>query len=257
VAEAQDKAPYPIESVDRALSLLLAFEETDTLGIAEASRRLGVSRSTAYRLLSMLEFKGFLRQDPRTKAYSGGPALLRVGLAAVRGMDLREHLRPLLISIAKEVDETSHLVILQRADAFFLDCVEGSRTIRAAARTGTSLPAHCTAGGKVLLAHLPDDRLEAVMAGTKLAALTKRSLTSAKKLERELRQIRAQGYARNDGESETGLRAVAVRVDQARDNAGIDAAITVSGPADRLDDDRLAEVVDVLRRHVAPAPLEA
>src|SRR5262245_25103960 len=75
---------YPIESVDRALTVILAFEETESITIAEASALLDVSRSTAYRLLNMLEFREFVRQDKRTKAFHGGPALLRVGLAAVQ-----------------------------------------------------------------------------------------------------------------------------------------------------------------------------
>src|SRR4051812_44584889 len=98
---------YPIESVDRALAVILAFEEDETLTITEIGRRLGVSRSTAYRLLNVLEYRGFVRQDLRTKAFHGGPSLLRVGLAAAKRLDIRARYRPLLEEVVARVGETS------------------------------------------------------------------------------------------------------------------------------------------------------
>jgi IclR family transcriptional regulator, acetate operon repressor len=243
--------PYPIDSVDRALTVILAFEQADSFTIGEIGALLGVSRSTAYRLLKLLEHREFVRQDSRTKAFHGGPALLRVGLAAVSRSDLRMKLRPLLERIVSAVDETAHLVVLQREDAFYMDCVEGSKIVRATPRVGTSLPAHVTAAGKVLLAKLPQERLDAILAG-ELRALTDRSTTSPKALRDELDRVRRQGWALNDGESEVGLRAVAVPVDASTAQTGVDAAITIAGPAQRLDDARLQEVVatalDCLRR---------
>lgn len=241
---------YPIESVDRALTLILAFEHTDTLRISETSKLLGVSRSTAYRLLSLLEHHQFVRQDSRSKAFHPGPALLRVGLAAVHRSDLRASLRPLVQRVVTEVDETAHLVVLQRDQAFFLDCVEGSKMVRATSRVGSALPAHVTAGGKVLLAALPVEQLDDLLTQD-LPAVTKRSKTSAKSVGRELATIRRRGWALNDGESEDLLRAVAVRVPASADRDGIDAAITVAGPAQRLDDARIEMIVGALQRNVA------
>ena len=75
---------YPIESVDNALQLLLLFREQSTLRVADASRTLGVAPSTAHRLISMLQYHGFVQQDPRSKAYRAGTALAQIGLAVVR-----------------------------------------------------------------------------------------------------------------------------------------------------------------------------
>jgi DNA-binding IclR family transcriptional regulator len=249
MSSTHERPGYPIESVDRALMLLLALEETDAISVSEAGEMLGVSRSTAYRLLSMLQYRDFVRQDPRTKAYVGGPALLRVGLAAVRQLDVRATVRPLLEAIVEELDETAHLVVLQRADAFFLDCVESHKAIRAAARTGTSLPAHCTAGGKVLLAQLAPERLRSLLSDTKLAALTPKSLTSVGALAKELERVRQQGYALNDGESEVGLRAVAVSLRSGRPS--VDASIVVSAPEARMNAKRVAKVARTIRLHAS------
>jgi DNA-binding IclR family transcriptional regulator len=244
VADAEART-YPIESVDRALTLLLAFEATDSISVTEAGRLLGVSRSTAYRLLSVLAHRGFVRQDRRTKAFSGGQALLRIGLAVVERSDVRASLRPLLELVAREADETAHLVVLERSDAFFLDCVEGSKVIRATPRVGTSLPANVTAGGKVLLAGLPPALVAQLLSGS-MPALTPRSKVSASSLKRELTKVRKQGWALNDEESEMGLRAVAVSLDAAMTAGGVASAITVAGPRQRLDDVRISEIVDLL-----------
>lgn len=247
-AESTERPGYPIESVDRALSLLLIFENTEVISVSEASKTLGVSRSTAYRLLSMLQYRGFVRQDARTKAYMAGPALLRVGLAAVRQLDVRAAVRSLLEKIVEKVDETVHVVCLQRADAFFLDCVEGTKMIRAAPRVGTSLPAHCTSGGKVLLAALPRYRLDALLSDRRLPGLTKHSLTSLPKLLKELDQVREQGYAVDDEESELGLRAVAIRVDHPHVRLSVEAAITIAGPTTRMTEELIQACLTETRR---------
>lgn len=232
---------YPIESVDRALSLILAFEDSESISVTEASKFLDVSRSTAFRLLNVLEYREFVRQDPRTKIFHSGPALLRVGLSAVRRSEIRTALRSTLEEVVAAVDETAHLVVLQRSDAFYLDCVEGSKILRATPRVGTVLPAHVSAAGKVLLANLPEQRLDDLLTG-ELEAVTKRSKTSATAIRRELTKVRKRGWALNDGESEDGLRAVAVLISAEDNGAGVDAAITVAGPTRRLTDNRVEAI---------------
>jgi DNA-binding IclR family transcriptional regulator len=246
-----DSGPaYPIESVDRALSLILAFEDSEWISVTEAAKFLEVSRSTAFRLLNVLEYREFVRQDPRTKFFHSGPALLRVGLSAVHRSEIRTVLRPTLEEIVSQVDETAHLVVLQRSDAFYMDCVEGSKTLRATPRVGTVLPAHVSAAGKVLLANLPPARLDDLLEGD-LVAVTKRSKTSATAVRRELAKVRKRGWALNDGESEDGLRAVAVLISAEDNGAGVDAAITVAGPTRRLTDRRVEAVAQTMIEIVA------
>jgi DNA-binding IclR family transcriptional regulator len=124
--------------------------------------------------------------------------------------------------------------------------------VRATPRSGTSLPAHVSAAGKVLLAQLPPARLDEMLTGD-LAAVTKRSKTSLASIKRELDTVRAQGFALNDEESELGLRAVAAPIDATVTGTGVDAAITVAGPSQRLTDDRLQEIADEMIRLIARA----
>ncbi|CAN5757928.1 MAG: IclR family transcriptional regulator [Euzebyales bacterium] len=235
---------YPIESVDNALRLLLSLLDQQSMTVSDASGMLGVAPSTAHRLLAMLQYRGFVDQDTVTKRYRSGPVLLKLGLTAVRQMDLRRHARPILERLSKEIAETVNLVVLQGADVLFVDCVESPRIIRVSSRTGVLLPAHCTAGGKALLADLSRDEFRGLYPDAKLSKMTAHSLTRRSRLQQELEEIRARGYATNFGESESGLSAVAVAV---RDGQGRPlGALAASAPNPRLADERVEEIAKAL-----------
>jgi IclR family transcriptional regulator, acetate operon repressor len=236
---------YPIESVDNALKILLMLRDRQAIGVSEVSEDLAVARSTAHRLLAMLTHHGFVEQDPGTKAYTAGPVLVEVGLAALRDSDVRPSARPFIVELVRDIDETTHLVMLQGTQSLFVDCVEGTRALRAGSRVGQFLPAHCTAGGKALLAELPDERVRRLYPREQLNQLTPHSVGTVTGLLTQLGEIRRHGYALNDGESEEELRAVAVAI---RDPAGrARGALTAAAPASRLLPDQLSGVAARLR----------
>lgn len=231
---------YPIGSVDNALKLLLLFRTRPALRVSEAADALAVARSTAHRLLAMLEFHGFVAQDPATRLYVAGPALTDVGLAIVRDMDIRTVAHPTMVVLAQEVGETVHLITLRDAEVLFVDSVESSSLLRVGSRTGMTLPAHATAGGKALLAALPQERLRRLYPRERLEGLTGRTITSRAKLLRELEGIRQRGYAVNLGESETGVGAVASAItDRSQRLRG---ALAVAAPQARLNEARARRI---------------
>ncbi len=103
------KPAYPIASVDNALRLLMLLRKQTRVRLSEASEHLGVAHSTAHRLLAMLAYHGFVRQERDSRAYVAGPALVEIGLAAIRQMDIRLHARPVLEDLAARFAETAHL----------------------------------------------------------------------------------------------------------------------------------------------------
>jgi DNA-binding IclR family transcriptional regulator len=247
----QERGPgYPISSVDNALRLLLMFRDHDRVRVAEVSRHLGVVRSTAHRLLAMLAHHHLVRQDPDTRAYHAGPALWDIGLAVVRNIDIRQGLHAYMERLSDELGETIQLVLLNGAEARFVDAVESNRTVRVGTRVGTMYPAHATAAGKVLLAELTESRLHELYPTARLNPATPR-LKTRKQLERELETIRAQGYATNFGENEPDVAAVAVL---ARNAFGTPrAALVLSAPYTRLAPDAVAGIA----RHLARVAAEA
>ncbi len=239
-----DKPPYPIASVDNALQTLQLVKETGSVRVADVSQTLGVARSSAHRLLAMLAYRGYVRQDPDSKAYLAGPALVELGLAVVRNMDVRQSARPLMERVVAETGETTSLVLLDGAKVLFVDCVEGTRSLRVASRTGLMMEAHCTAAGKSMLALMRFEQLRALYPEDELPQMTGNSLSSFSDLEGELTQVRRLGYATNVLESEEDMCAVAVALSS---QSGMPiASISVAGPASRLSRERLRQVADFL-----------
>lgn len=246
MAESTKRAPkYPIQSVDSALRLLKLVTARGSIGVSEAARELGVTPSTAHRLLAMLEHHDLIAHDEQSRAYRTGPWLGDFALGALTEIDVRAIARPHLEALVDRVGETAHLVAIQGADAVFLDCVECSATVRATSRVGQRLPANCSAAGKALLAALPGERLDAVLPPDPLPAVTPESIRHRADLLPELDAIRAAGYATNERESEPDVHAVAAAI---VDGTGRPrGAITVAGPPSRLTPDRLTVIAPDVR----------
>ncbi|MFE9693270.1 IclR family transcriptional regulator [Micromonospora sp. NPDC005806] len=237
--------PYAIESVDKALRLILLMRDRGEVRVTDVSDELGVARSTAHRLLMTLVHHGFAMQDTASRSYRAGRALVEIGLAAVGELDVRRKARQHMERLAAELRETANLVVLEGAAVRFIDGVEADQALRVTSRTGALVPAHATSGGKMLLAELTDSELEALYPRG-FSRITDRTLTDPAALREELADARRLGYAMNRGESEQGVHAVAVCV---RDHAGrAVAALAISVPAPRADHSRLRGFVEPLCR---------
>lgn len=241
-----DAPGYPVRSVAKALEILLLLRDRETIGIAEASRELGIARSTVHRLLGMLEHYEFAARDLRSRGYRAGSALVSLGLAAVVRMDVRRQARPHMEQLAGEIEETVTLMGLEGADVRFLDCVESPRPIRVAARTGLLRPAHCTSAGKAILAQLPVDQLRLLYPDEMLPGLTDRSITSRKELVRVLDRIRQVGYATNFGESDAGLIAVGVAIPSIAGPP--QAGLGIAAPETRLSSAQINRIAEAAQR---------
>jgi IclR family acetate operon transcriptional repressor len=239
---------YPIASVDRALILLRQFLVRGSITVSDAADLLGVSKSTAHRLLAMLQHHRFVQQDPQTKAYLGGSALLEIGLAMIGKLDVRSAAQPSLDLLVAETAETAHLVVLQPPNILFFDGRESPKAVRAGLRLGVTLPAQCTSAGKAILAGLTNEEIRGLWQGYELTGLTPNSVVSWPALERELDQVRAAGWAGNHEESEEGLEAVAAAIRAPGLRSPVRAALVVAGPVQRMQHDRLESIAALVVR---------
>lgn len=222
---------YPIESVDNALRLLLLFETRPSIRLTDASKYLGVASSTAHRLLGMLLYRGFVRQNPETKAYEPGQALSSIAVAVQRHVDVGTLIRPALERLFEATGETVHFAELESSNVHFLEVIESQRAVRVSSRRGARLPANCTATGKAMLSLLTQDELHALYPQETLPGLTKGSITSRAVLEGALETIRQIGYSTSREESEDGVMSVAAPVMSPN---GKYYGINVSVPAHRM-----------------------
>jgi DNA-binding IclR family transcriptional regulator len=231
-------------SIGYALRALLLLRERESVRVGELAQELEVAPSTAHRVLATLRAHGFAEQIQRRGGYQPGPMLTEISFAALRGYDLKRIARPHLESVSGRLDATANLCVLEGDQCRFLDSVEATTPLRVASRAGWALPAHCTSGGKALLAALPREQRDRILPEGDLFARTTRSITSRELLEAELAEITERGFSTCWEESEIGISAVAVTV---RGPAGVpDAALTVSVPTSLLDPPQLDRYADAL-----------
>ena len=205
--------PGQTESVGKAIRLLSLFRGAQTpVRIADASDATGLARSTTHRLLTTLAAQDFVRQDPVTRAYYAGGALLELARSLSRDIELREIARAEMVAMVKRTGETANLIVLQDGKAVFVEGVEGPHVLRISARVGNAGAPHATAGGKAILAEMSDAQIARLHPGEKLARLTSNTIPSQRKLLRALAEVRAQGYATSSGESNVGVFAVACAI---------------------------------------------
>lgn len=240
----KNAVPYRIESVDNALRLIRLLQEREELGITAAAKLLGVAPSTAHRLMTMLVYHGFAAQNAR-RAYTAGVARLSGTSVEKRPQDLKALVRPHLVDVSRTLQETTHLVVLDGTAARYLDGVEHPQHLRFASRAGMTMPAHCTAAGKAILAQLSGADLEALYPHG-LPLVYGPAPTQLSGLKRQLMGVRRSGFAVNGEESERGILGVAVCL---RDSAGaVHGAIAAGMPISRCPNSRIPLVAHELQR---------
>jgi DNA-binding IclR family transcriptional regulator len=220
----------PVASVARALALLEELRESEEgLGVNELARRIGVSPSTASRLLATLEGSGMVQRDGQGP-FRLGLALVTLADRVLSRLDVRALARPVLEGLMERTGETATLSVPSEREAITVDSVPSRSSVVSMARLGRPSVAHATAVGKVMLAFgggpLPRER--------DLRALTEHTITDRARLAAEVLAVRRRGYGTVFGEREVDVNAIAAPV---FDRAGALAAILgLQGPANRLQD---------------------
>ncbi|MGI9232093.1 MAG: IclR family transcriptional regulator [Woeseiaceae bacterium] len=193
-----------IDAVTRAGSSGLPFA-----GIVEAA---DLPKATAHRLLRELVDLSALTLDEQTRYYRGGLLLARIGASVTSSYDLRDAARPFLQALHDEFGHVATLGVLNRDTGVYIDKIEASGFgLRLHSEIGKSFPLHCTAMGKVLLSYSDTATVKRVTK-RKLEAFTPQTITDAKKLRRELEDIKTNGYAVDDEEITRGFICVAAPV---------------------------------------------
>ncbi|MFF7393507.1 IclR family transcriptional regulator C-terminal domain-containing protein [Streptomyces scabiei] len=231
-----------VRSFERGLAVIRAFDaEHPAMTLSEVARTCELTRAAARRFLLTLVDLGYVHTDGRLFRLT--PRVLELGYAYLSSFTLPDLAEPHLERLVERVGESSSLCVLDGDDIVYVARVPTSRIMTATITVGTRFPAHVTSVGRVILAHLPDDEIDARLARADLVALTRRTLTSADRLRAELRRVRRQGYALVDQELEEGLRSVAAPV---RDRDGeVVAAVNIPVHAGRTS-------VEAVRRGLLP-----
>lgn len=232
---------YRIQAIERAVSILNAFSMDDPeLGVTELADRLGLHKSTVHRFMVNLDAAGLVERNARTGRYRLGLHVFELGALVMQQMNLWDEALPFLEGLVHDTGETGHLAVLDGGEAIYIERVEARRALRVPSAIGRGYPAHATNLGKVLLADLPRERVEAIIAERGLAAYTPQTITDPAELEADLELIRRRGYAVDNEEYDEGLRCIGAAV---RDHSGhVVAALGIGGPVTRITPERVEEL---------------
>jgi DNA-binding IclR family transcriptional regulator len=220
-----------VQSVDRAIAVLELLASRGSSGITEIAGELGVHKSTASRLVSVLERRGLVEQLGQRGKYVIGFGVVRLAGAAIGRMDLATLGLPICQGLADHLGETVNIAVLDDTVAVNITQARGAAAISAQNWIGQRTPLHATSSGKVLLAHLEPARRKEIV-NTPLVEYTPNTRTDPVALNAELDEVVTAGYAATFEELEIGLHAVAVPIFGA--GRRVVAAMSASGPAYRL-----------------------
>lgn len=222
----------PRTAVDKAMALLNAFADEAQLGlgVTELARRAHLSKSTAFRILAMLERNGAVERAGT--AFRLGPMIHNLG--AIQESDylgrVRDVLTPFLADAYELTRQTVHLAVLEGTDVVYLNKLHGHLGGRMPSRIGGRVPAYCTAVGKMLLSHEPE-LMEKTLAG-ELVPWTPRTITDPDAFRAEMRTVRERGLAFDREEITRGLNCIAAPIVSRRGEPV--AALSMSGPVGRF-----------------------
>ena len=235
---------YSVRAVERAVQILSALDdEHPERSLSEIAQATGLHKATTHRILMTLLNCGFVEQAADGEKYRLGLRMAGLALGVLHHLDFRQEALPHMERLVERFQETCDLGVFDRGQVLYVEMVQSNHTLTIAARVGRHLPAHCTSGGKVLLAFLPPEVVEPVLSAP-LTAYTGNTITSPARLREELEVVRQRGYALDDEEFETGIRAVAAPI---RDIDGsVVAAMSIPFPTNRLNPERIPEVARAL-----------
>lgn len=199
-------------------------------GVAELARELEMTKSNVHRLLVTLVNQSFALKHDATGTYEASIKLWELGALVAGRLDVRRVAASFLPELKDRTCETAHLSILDGHHMVYIDRIEADQYVRTYGQIGARAPAHCTGTGKVMLAHAPQDVVDAALQD--LPRYTRHTITSASAMKAELERVKAQGYAITKEEWRHGVWSVAAPIFGR--TGKVVAGIGISGPAQRI-----------------------
>ncbi len=231
-------ATYRSSTIQRALDILNLFKYKEKMTFSQINKELGFNKSTLYRVLSVLQDNRFLTRDG-DGTYRLGFNIYALGRAASEEYILKNIALPHMLSLVARTDMTVHLGVLEGSEVVIIEKAQPDKQLRMFSRVGASVPAHCTAQGKLLLAFSDRDKVERIIGQHGLRRYTPNTMTTSDELFRDLDRIRNLGYAVDNSEHERNIYCLAVPV---LDHQGdIVAGLSVTGTVTDFPDDKAAQ----------------
>jgi IclR family acetate operon transcriptional repressor len=234
-------------TIDKTFTLLDAIVESDApVSVSELGARFGLPKATVHRICVFLERRGFVQRELDGKRFTIGPHLIDLAHRTARASFKLASRHAILQALADRIGETCNIGILDRDRIVYIDRVEANWPLTIQFRTGSAVPLHCTAIGKLFLAHMPADQVERMLGAAPLQRFTDTTLTTIPAVQRELERIRSQGFSIDNEEYLGGVICVAVPI---LDPQGrICAALAMQAPRARMSLGEMQKHLPALRK---------
>jgi DNA-binding IclR family transcriptional regulator len=220
---------YNAPALEQGLQILERFGRgAERMRLSEIAREIGISRSSAFRLVFTLQSLGYLERDDETKSYRLGSRVLSLGYSFLASMDVVEIARPVLERLRDETNNSAHIGILDGTEVVYVGRVSSLQPVATNITVGSRLPAYATTMGRMLLAFRPAGDVKRLYGRAKLQRFSPRTPSNYEELAVLLASDRARSYAISHSNFEAGIASVAAPVFSAA--GSIVAAINVSGP---------------------------
>ena len=227
-----------LQSLERGLAVLQVFsKENPRLTLSDVARLTGVTRATARRILLTLQHLGYVRADGRL--FSLTPRVLSLGFGYLSSLNLWDIAQPFMEELVEQTHESCSAATLDLPDIVYVARVPTRRIMTISLGIGSRLPAHATSMGRVLLADLPDEELDAYLATGPFTAHTERTTVDPGELRTAVHRVREQGWSLVDQELEMGLRSISAPI-RGADGRTV-AAVNIAAAAPRVGLDDLRE----------------
>ncbi len=234
----------------RAIAILETIAGADgPLGLVEIMAATGLPKPTVHRIISLLEGAELLIREAEGYRYAPGPRLASLGLAALTNVAWRAPRHAILKALVTEIGETCNLTLLDGTEVVYLDRVEAAWPLRLHFQTGSRVPAHCSASGKLLLSLLPSRERRRILDVLPFSYHTANTITHRRDLEEALKRIRRERLSTDNEEYLDGTVCVAVPVENGKRR--VPAALAVHAPTTRMTLEQALECVPALRRAAA------
>jgi DNA-binding IclR family transcriptional regulator len=232
--------------LSKALRILEYVQASDSgLSIHEVVQKTGITRSTAYRLLSYLEREGYVTRTDRG-AYKIGMKLVRLALGADGQSALQQVARPVLRKLQETTGETVNLAVFDGDKVLYTEVIESAHEFRLVSKVGLRRPIHSTSLGKALVAFLHPEARDDLLDVMSFQPLTPHTIANRTQFEIELETVRRQGYALDNEETLLGARCVGAPILNSRKEPI--AAVSIAGPITRVSEDKIPSLVAAVKQ---------
>ena len=234
---------YLIPNLVKACDMMsILAEQPEGISAAEMEQHVQIPRTTAFRILKTLCAQGMAQK--RGTLFIAGPQLMQIGLKSLQSQEIRSLAIPFLSDLAQKIGLTAHLAIPNQWNSLILEVHDSPNPVRVASRPGTIVPLHCSSTGKVFLAFCYEDQIAEYFSQATLTKFTDTTIVTPDVMEREIKQIKTNGYAVDNHEFHENVFCIAAPV---RDNRGqVTAAIGVTGPSMQFSRANESDIIQII-----------